>query len=260
MPISFDFPFWLTLIVIVTGVVTLLDVVLFAKKRFATQAKMPWYIDYSRAFFPALLAVWIIRSFLIQPYRVPTGSLEPTIMPGDFIAVKQYSYGVRLPVTHTKLFGQGEPKRGDIALFFWPVHPEVRFVKRVIGVPGDHITYKNKVLTVNGKEATQTVIGPAMNVEPGETPVPVIRKRENLAGVEHDIFVLEEGGWTRDFDITVPVGQYFMMGDNRDFSNDSRAWGFVPEANLIGQAFGVWLSWDSNRHWFRFDRMFKGVT
>ena len=145
MIVNFDFPFYLTLAVAVTGVVTLVDQIMWAKSRKAMGGKQPKIIEFSRSFFPALLIVWIIRSFIVQPYRVPTGSLEPTVMPGDFIAVSQYSYGLRLPVTNTKILGTGEPKRGDIALFYWPDDTRVRFVKRVVGLPGDHIEYKNKI-------------------------------------------------------------------------------------------------------------------
>lgn len=260
MPINFDFPLFLTALVVLTGIMWIVNYFVFAKQGETTQSKIAAVFDYGRSFFPALLLVWIIRSFIVQPYRVPTGSLEPTVLPGDFIIVKQYSYGLRLPVTQTKIWATGEPKRGDIALFYWPVDTSVRFVKRVIGLPGDHIEYKDKVLTINGKTMTQKEIGPDMTNEPGYLPQPVIRKQENLDGVVHDIIVQKQGGDEKSFDITVPAGSYFMMGDNRDGSDDSRYWGFVPEANLIGQAFGVWLSWDSNNKSLRWSRMFKGVS
>lgn len=259
IPFSFDFPFFLTLAVIVTGILTLIDKVFFEKKRMLTGKKQPWFFDYARSFFPALLIVWCIRSFIVQPYRVPTGSLEPTVMPGDFIIVKQYSYGVRLPVTQSKVYGKGEPKRGDIALFYYPKDPAVRFVKRVIGLPGDHVVYKNKVLTINGKEMKQVVIGPDLNEESGGLPQPVIRKREYLDGVVHDIFVDKDKNEYQEVDVTVPAGHYFMMGDNRDSSDDSRYWGFVADKYLIGQAFAIWLSWDTNNTKLRWHRMFTEI-
>lgn len=260
MPISFDFPLFLTALVILTGIMAIINFFFFRKQGEMTRTKMAWFFEYGRSFFPALLLVWIIRSFIVQPYRVPTGSLEPTVMPGDFIVVKQFSYGLRLPVTQKKIWETGEPKRGDIALFYWPIDPSVRYVKRVIGLPGDHVVYKDKVLTINGKTMSQEEVGPDMNEEPGEIPQPVMRKRENLDGIMHNIFVSKHGGDDKSFDITVPANQYFMMGDNRDSSYDSRYWGFVPEANLIGRAFGVWLSWDSNNKSLRWSRMFKGVS
>lgn len=260
MPINYDFPMFLTALVILTGIMWVINHFVFAKKEETAHGKMAAFFDYGRSFFPALLLVWIIRSFVVQPYRVPTGSLEPTVMPGDFIVVKQYSYGLRFPVTQTKIWETGEPKRGDIALFYWPVDTRVRFVKRVIGLPGDHIVYQDKVLTINGKSMPQTLIGPDMSEEPGHLPQPVIRKQEDLDGVKHDIIVQKEGGDDKSFDIVVPPSSYFMMGDNRDGSDDSRYWGFVPEENLIGNAFGVWLSWDSNNKTLRWNRMFKGVS
>ncbi|MBX9586492.1 MAG: signal peptidase I [Gammaproteobacteria bacterium] len=259
MPINYDFPFYLVLLVIGTGILTFLDKFFFEKKRELAGKKQPWYFDYARSFFPALFIVLIIRSFIIQPYRVPTGSLEPTVMPGDFIVVKQYSYGLRLPVLQKKIYEVGEPKRGDIALFYYPEDTAVRFIKRVIGLPGDHIVYKNKTLTINGKEMKQEVLGPAMNEDPGELPKPVIRKRENLDGVQHDIFISQDRGWFQEFDVTVPPRHYFMMGDNRDYSADSRYWGTVPEEYLIGRAFAIWLSWDSNKTNVRWNRLFTEI-
>lgn len=259
VPINFDFPFYLTMAVLITGLLTFIDKFFFEKKREQSGAKQPWYFDYSRSFFPALLLVLIIRSFIVQPYRVPTGSLEPTVMPGDFILVQQYAYGLRLPVTQKKIYATGEPKRGDIALFYYPEDTAVRFVKRVVGLPGDHVVYKDKVLTVNGKEMLQSVVGPDLSEEPGELPQPVIRKHEVLDGVSHNIFVSKDRGWFQNVDVVVPPGHYFMMGDNRDFSADSRYWGFVPEQYLIGKAFAIWLSWDSNKSRPRWNRMFTGV-
>ncbi len=259
MILNLDFPFYLTLGTIVTGIVTLVDQIFWAKKRRQANKPQPKLIEYARSFFPALLIVWIIRSFLIQPYRVPTGSLEPTVMPGDFIAVKQYTYGLRLPVTQIKFYKVGEPKRGDIALFYWPEDTSVRFVKRVVGLPGDHIVYKNKILTINGETMPQEFQGTKMSEEPGEAPTLVIHLKEKLNGITHDIYVRPDATDGGDIDVMVPEGQYFMMGDNRDSSLDSRVWGFVPEENLIGQAFGVWMSWDSIHHNVRWKRIFTSI-
>lgn len=257
MPIHFDFPFILTALVIVTGLVALADILVFSKKR-SEAAKMPYVIEFARSFFPALLLVWIIRSFIIQPYRVPTGSLEPTVLPGDFIAVKQFSYGLRLPVINQKIVSVRNPKRGDIALFYYPVDTSKLFVKRVIGLPGDHIVYKDKTLTINGKPMIQQYIGKAINIEEDGTSE-VDQRIENLDGIKHNIFVKPYVIDPVDIDVVVPAGHYFMMGDNRDDSDDSRSWGFVPDRNLIGQAFGIWMSWDSQDHRIRWNRVGKAV-
>lgn len=257
MPIHFDFPFILTMLVIVTGLIALADIVIFSKKR-AEGAKMPYAIEFARSFFPALLLVWIIRSFIIQPYRVPTGSLEPTVLPGDFIAVKQFSYGLRLPVVNQKIVDINNPKRGDIALFYYPVDTSKLFVKRVIGLPGDHIVYKDKTLTINGQTMPQQYIGKAVNIEEFGTSE-VDQKTEDLNGIKHSIFVKPYNVDPVDIDVVVPAGHYFMMGDNRDDSDDSRSWGFVPDRNLIGKAFGIWMSWDSMNNKIRWDRIGKAV-
>lgn len=258
MPFHVDFPFILTAVVILIGLIALADIVFFAKKRPA-DARMPYIVEFSRSFFPALLLVWVVRSFIIQPYRVPTGSLEPTVLPGDFIAVKQFSYGLRFPIFNYKLVKVGEPRRGDIALFYWPVDTSKLFVKRVIGLPGDHIIYKNKMLTINGKEMAQTYIGKAEDIEQDGDVALVDKKIENLDGIKHDIFVKPDMPDPVDIDVMVPEGHYFMMGDNRDDSDDSRSWGFVPESFLVGKAFGIWMSWDSKDHRIRWNRIGKAV-
>ncbi len=260
MPIHIDFPFILTAFVLLTGLIALADILFFAKKRVgAGQAKMPYIIEFSRSFFPALLLVWIVRSFIIQPYRVPTGSLEPTVLPGDFIAVKQFSYGLRFPVLNTTIAKIGEPQRGDIALFHWPVDTSKLFVKRVIGIPGDHIVYKNKILTINGKEMMQTYVGKAEDIEQDGIISQVEQKTENLDGVKHAIFVKPDIFDQLDIDVIVPQHHYFMMGDNRDDSDDSRSWGFVPDSYLVGKAFGIWMSWNSIDHRIRWHRIGKAL-
>lgn len=246
-----DFPLMLLLATVFTGVVALYDVIYCRGKK---EQHKPVVIDYSRALFPVLLIVLLIRSFIVQPYRVPSGSLEPTVIPGDFILVNQYDYGLHLPVWHTKILPIGEPKRGQIVLFRWPVNPHVTFVKRVIGLPGDKISYINKVLYINGKEAKQKDLGFATDTDGPGTPTWRVQKvQENLLGVKHDIYICPAsstecpGHTTHNFhNLVVPKGYYFMMGDNRDNSDDSRDWGFVPQGNLIGRAMFVFLSWDSS--------------
>lgn len=254
-----NFPISLTLLVLFCGAIALVDQLFFKSKRTKDLSKPGVIVENARSFFPVLLLVWVIRSFIIQPYRVPTGSLEPTVMAGDFIIVNQFDYGLRFPIGNLKFLKIGEPKTGDIALFYAPPNPSIVFVKRVIGVPGDHIVYKNKVLYINGQEAKQAPAGTSQDVEPGSDPTLVERYTENLAGIKHDIFVVPVGGEDQDFDLIVPAGEYFMMGDNRDHSDDSRYWGFVPERNLIGKAFGVWMSWDPNNHRVRWHRIGKAL-
>lgn len=254
---SIDFPIILLLLTIFSGVVALVDSIYCSWKKWKGQGEQiserkPILIEYARAFFPVLLIVFLIRSFLIQPYRVPTGSLEPTIMPGDFILVNQYDYGLHFPVWNKKILSVGEPKTGQIALFFWPVNKKVTFVKRVIGVPGDRISYIDKVLYINGKKAKQKFIGYATEKNgPGQPSWKVAVYQENLNGVKHNIYVCPKSstncpnpGAHNFYNLVVPKGKYFMMGDNRDNSDDSRDWGFVPEQNFIGKALYIWMSWD----------------
>ena len=253
--ISFDVPFVLTSLVLLTGFIALLDILFFAKKRSADK-KQPIIIEYSRSFFPVLLLVLLIRSFLIQPYRVPTGSLIPTVLPGDFIVVSQYAYGLRLPVLNNKIFNIGEPKRGDIVLFRFPGDKSILYVKRVIGLPGDHVVYRNKVLIINNIIMMQTPFGMELDAEGGFS-MPVQVRIENLDKVTHKIFIRPGYKEYEDVDVVVPQDSYFMMGDNRDGSNDSREWGFVPEENLVGRAFGIWMSWDSEKTGIRWERIGK---
>lgn len=255
---NFDFPTILVLATIFTGVVSLVDLIycrITTKKwqfRETEEEKKPILIDYSRSFFPVLLIVLLFRSFVAQPYRVPTGSLEPTVMPGDFLFVTQYNYGLRLPAWGNKIIPVGEPQKGQIALFYWPVNPRLTFVKRVIGVPGDHISYVNKVLFVNGKEAKRRLIGHATDRnDPNGPSWPVDIYEEDLNGIKHKIYICSPNAAdcpnqeSHDFyNLVVPQGKYFMMGDNRDDSDDSRDWGFVPDSALIGRARIIWMNWD----------------
>ena len=258
MKIFFDVPFILTALVLISGTIVLLDVLFLARRRFPPK-KQPLIVEYARSFFPMLFLVWAIRSFLIQPYRVPTGSLEPTVLPGDFIVVNQFAYGLRLPVLNTKFFNLGEPQRGDIALFRYPKDPSTIFVKRVIGLPGDHVVYQNKVLTINGQRMQQIPLGMDLDVE-GRFFTPVQVRIEQLGKVSHKIFIRPGSKEWEKIDVVVPMDAYFMMGDNRDGSSDSREWGFVPEKNLVGKAFGVWMSWDAGNMQVRWNRIGKKIS
>lgn len=257
--INIDFPFILTAIVLLCGFISLLDLVFLARRRAARgQLNSGIIVDYARSFFPVLLLVLLIRSFVVQPYRVPTGSLEPTVLPGDFIVVNQFAYGLRLPVLNTKILSVGEPKIGDIALFRWPKNPSIVYVKRVIGTPGDRVIYRNKQLLVNGEKMAQEDLGMDLDQE-YNIAYPVKVMQEKLPTVTHKIFIRPNTNAYEDFDIVVPQHHYFMLGDNRDNSGDSRVWGFVPEENLVGKALATWMSWDSNKSNIRWERIGKVI-
>lgn len=253
---SIDFPLILLSVIVFSGAVILVDFIfcLYKHEKFLEKKKRPVIIEYSRAFFPVLLLVFCIRSFLVQPYRVPTGSLEPTVLPGDFILVNQFDYGIRLPIWAKKILSVGEPTRGQIALLYYPVDHHFTFVKRVIGLPGDHISYIHKVLYINGKEQSQKFIGNVTRLENGQL-MTYQEYQEDLNGVKHDIFELANQSAHNFYNLIVPKHEYFVMGDNRDNSDDSRYWGFVHEHALIGRALFVWMNWDSNAaHWYDYIR------
>ena len=218
------------------------------------QKAEPLLVDYARSFFPIFLFVLLLRAFVVEPFRIPSGSMMPTLLVGDFILVNKFSYGLRMPVTKTKFLDIGEPERGDVVVFRYPKDPRVDYIKRLVGLPGDRIAYREKKLYINGELMPQKPVGWYEPVGSGERMRGAFELIEDLEGVEHSILVnprvpdfgpgcqvLAEG------EVTVPEGKYFMMGDNRDNSNDSRCWGFVDERNLVGKAFVIWLSIDWNR-------------
>lgn len=217
----------------------------------------PEMVEYARSFFPIFLAVLLLRGFLVEPFRIPSGSMMPTLLVGDFILVNKFTYGIRLPVTKTKIIDINEPERGDVVVFRWPVNPKLDYIKRVVGVPGDTIKYRHKVLYVNGKAVEATPVGPYEPIGSGMRAAGSFEATEHLPDVDHNILVnplvpdfSPSCGFLRWDEVTVPEGHYFMMGDNRDDSNDSRCWGFVPDENLVGNAFMIWLSWDWQRPGF----------
>lgn len=260
---SFDFPLILLSLIVFSGAVCLCDFIYCCvrKEKLFEKKKRPIVIDYARAFFPVLLLVFCIRSFIFQPYRVPTGSLKPTVMPGDFIFVNQFSYGLRFPIWEKKLLSVDNPKRGQIVLVYYPVDHHIIFVKRVVGLPGDHISYINKVLYINGKEMEQKFIANVTQLNDFGQLVTYQEYQENLDGIKHDIFEINDSSHPAQnfYNLVVPKGEYFMMGDNRDESDDSRGWGFATSKDLVGRALFIWMSWDPNAaHWYdkiRWDRI-----
>lgn len=252
---SFNLLLVLLCLTVFCGVVMLVDT-LFQRQQLSAdpnykRRKLPIIIEYCRDFFWVLLIVFFIRSFLFQPFKVPTGSLEPTLIPDAYILVKQYPYGIKFPVWNKQIIPIGKPKRGQIALFYYPVDHSLTYVKRVIGLPGDKISYINKVLYINGKKMSQKLAGTRVDTELGQANTPVNVYEENLMGLQHKIQLNPQRPSTDFYNLTVPQGEYFMMGDNRDDSADSRYFGFVKQNDFIGQAFYVFFSWDHQAHGFK---------
>lgn len=216
--------------------------------------KEPWYVDYSRSFLPVLLIVLILRSFIAEPFRIPSGSMMPTLLHGDFILVNKFTYGLRLPVSHKKVWGNNLPARGDVAVFRFPSNPSIDYIKRVVGLPGDTVTYQDKKIFINNVPIEQ-MGGDIYFGQGRDSAMNGSQLRdEQLFDVKHKILLDQRynrgyGEWV------IPDGQYFVMGDNRDNSNDSRFWGTVPEENLVGKAFLVWMNWDISAGQFDLGRI-----
>jgi len=262
-----DFSLLLVALTAFSGLIWLIDSLLFRRRRMdrAVQKKIerprdPIIIEYSRSLFPVLLIVLLFRSFLFEPFKIPSGSMIPTLLIGDFIVVNKYAYGLRLPVAHTKILPLGEPRRGDVIVFRYPVDPSVNFIKRLIGLPGDTISYRNKKLFVNGEPVSAQDQGRFTRDEVKcSTPrSDAMRLRETIGEVEHDILLHDNSGG-RNGQWVVPEGHYFVMGDNRDRSNDGREWGFVPEENLMGRAVGIWLNFDYTKGCGDLSRVGNGI-
>ena len=265
---SLNFPLLLVIAVAVCGLLALVDLLLLAPRRRTAIAtyegsvsqpepsvveqlnKEPLLVEYGKSFFPVLFIVLVLRSFLVEPFQIPSGSMMPTLEVGDYILVNKFAYGIRLPVIDKKVIPVGDPQRGDVMVFRYPSDPSVNYIKRVIGLPGDKVRYSSdKQLYVNDQLVAKALVG----AEPGSLDT-VQLYREHLGEAEH--LIREEMSRYRappDSHWTVPQGHYFMMGDNRDNSNDSRYWddpkipkdmlGMVPDQNIVGKAFAVWMSW-----------------
>jgi signal peptidase I len=215
-----------------------------ARKQAEKIAREPHIVEYARSFFPVILIVLLLRSFLVEPFRIPSNSMMPTLLTGDFILVNKFAYGIRLPVIDKKIVAVGSPQRGDVIVFRFPKDPSIDYIKRVIGLPGDHVVYRDKVLYINGQRADQVLLGPYTGVGSGMVMTGATQLVEKLDDVKHDVLIDPRKNFG-DIDLRVPDGHYFAMGDNRDNSNDSRFWGPVPEANLVGKAFMIWMNFDS---------------
>ncbi len=232
----------LTLLTAFTGAVVAYDKFYLRKRNSdsggETNAALNTIIDYSRSFFPVLLFVLVIRSFIFEPFRIPSGSMMPTLLQGDYIFVKKYSFGLRLPVLDKKIIETGEPDRGDVVVFRLPSEPSINYIKRVIGLPGDEIVYEGHRLTVNGELIAVTRDADLPNASAAA------RYIEQLGDRKHAIIVTNPRNAMRDGKFMVPDGHYFMMGDNRDNSRDSRFIGAIPETHLVGEAVRIWMHMD----------------
>ena len=256
----FDFAFFLLLGTIICGAIWAADNWYFAPRRrvLAMESssrtspvahvpyKEPLVVEYAKSFFPVLLIVFLLRGFLVEPFRIPSGSMIPSLHIGDFILVNKFSYGVRLPVLNAKIVDIDTPQRGDVVVFRYPPNPGIDYIKRIIGLPGDHIAYYNKVLYVNGEPVKREFIGEFTG--PGEQQAN--EYIEYLGDIEHRL-LLKPRHDALGAEYIVPEGHYFVMGDNRDNSNDSRVWGTVPEENLVGKAFLIWMNWNGGIDWER---------
>jgi len=250
-----NFALFLFLLLVVTGAVWVLEIAWLGKKR-AEKARQPWWIEYSVSFFPVILVVFLLRSFVVEPFKIPSGSMIPTLQVGDFILVNKFAYGIRLPIVNEKVIPIGEPRRGDVMVFRYPDDPSLDYIKRVVGLPGDRVEYRDKRLIINGHPIAERQISDYLSKD---TMQYYSHYLEKLDGVEHQILIdanapsfvpqVKAFPYSQDCKYNadslvckVPAGHYFVMGDNRDNSSDSRVWGFVPEANIVGKAFFIWLN------------------
>jgi signal peptidase I len=229
-----------------------------AKRRLLQQ---PWWLDWTAGLFPVILIVFLLRSFLFEPFKIPSGSMIPTLLVGDLILVNKYHYGIRLPVINQKIVANHDPQRGDVMVFRYPKDPSVDYIKRVVGVPGDEVAYVNKRLTINGHPMP---VQPLPDYYEEDNLRYFQQLQEDLSGVQHRILndkdrhpgVLPDDSFAYKENCRynaegvickVPAGHYFMMGDNRDNSQDSRYWGFVPDENIVGKAFLIWMNFGNLR-------------
>jgi len=264
----FDFSFYLFVAVAITGAIWLLDKFVLEPKRnlvihessqihqgveVSRKGKEPVIVEYAKSFFPVLLIVFLLRGFVVEPFRIPSGSMLPSLYIGDFILVNKFAYGVKIPVLNKKIIEIDEPERGDVVVFRYPRDPSLDYIKRVIGLPGDHIAYYNKVLYVNDKPVDREFMGQYKG--PGQTYAN--EYVEKLEGDNHSILLLPARPNNLQGEYIVPEDTYFVMGDNRDNSNDSRVWGPVPESNLVGKAFMIWMHFSDEQHLNRIGNIIK---
>ena len=273
-----NFALILFVLLVITGVIAWIDRQFLARKRMEAQKarqashtdvgqqaadkpdvlayREPWWVEYSKSFFPVILIVFLLRSFLVEPFKIPSGSMLPTLIVGDFILVNKFTYGIRLPIINQKIIEIGKPNRGDVMVFRFPKDTSVDYIKRVVGLPGDRIEYNNKRVSINGSEIRREAAGEFSN----RRQVSFVKQYREMLGDRPHLLLIEDDAppilgpgesfpyrencsYTREgVTCTVPAGHYFVMGDNRDNSQDSRVWGFVPDENIVGRAFFIWFN------------------
>jgi signal peptidase I len=238
----------LTALTLLTGIVVALDKFFWGRDEQGQSGSVAreTLVEYSRSFFPVLLFVLVIRSFVFEPFRIPSGSMMPTLLQGDFIFVQKFAYGLRLPVTETKIFETGSPERGDVVVFRLPSDPTINYIKRVVGLPGDEVVYERHRLMINGEEVALEPHPDATRQNP--------RFVEQLGEREHEILITNAAYMINDGTYKVPEGHFFVMGDNRDNSRDSRFIASIPETHLVGEAVRIWMHMDG-MSWPRWDRV-----
>jgi signal peptidase I len=250
-----DFSLVLVVLTFGMGFIWALDALLLKPRREAASAgafqadeapKEPMLVEFSRSFFPIVLVVLLIRSFAYEPFRIPSSSMMPTLRVGDFIFVSKFSYGLRLPVLNTKVVALGEPRRGDVAVFRLPSDPATNYIKRIVGVPGDTVSVREKRLWINGEPAQLQLQDERVDVECGGFWFSAQLATETIGGTSHTVYISDQRDRASPFlDRPVPAGQYLVMGDNRDCSRDGRVIGYIPEENMVGRAVRIWMNWDA---------------
>ena len=250
-----NFALILFCLLLASGAIWMADVVFFRKLR-APGSKDPWWVEYGASFFPVILVVFVLRSFVVEPFKIPSGSMIPTLQVGDFILVNKFTYGIRLPVINKKIIDINQPQRGDVMVFRYPEDPSLDYIKRIVGIPGDKVEYQNKRLTINGKPVEQVKVDDYLHPERLYYSQQYV---ERVNGFDYRIltdkdapaFIMDVARFAHRENClynnagvicTVPKGHYFVLGDNRDNSRDGRYWGFVPDENIVGRAFFIWFN------------------
>ncbi len=270
---NWDLATILVICIVISGLIWLFDTVFIAPKRRELVKKLPpdasdavreeakslpLIVDLSKSLLPVFLIVLILRSFLVEPFRIPSGSMMPTLLIGDFILVNKFAYGIRLPVINSKIIPIGEPKRGDVVVFRYPEDLSTPFIKRVVGLPGDTIHYnrESKHLYINGEIVSQEKIATYSGEGSGSNMTGADLRIEHLPDATHQILIIPKHPTHIKYNqYVLPEGEYFVLGDNRDNSRDSRYWGTVPEQNLIGKAFFIWMNLDWSNGGISWERL-----
>lgn len=257
MKLYYDFSGLLLIATIAILVIWGLDSLIFRQKR-KQGVPPPFFIELLKSIFPIVLIVFVVRAVIFEPFRIPSGSMKPTLLEGDFILVNKYIYGIKVPLVGYKILNVSEPKRGDVMVFRYPKDTSLDFIKRVIGVPGDKIRYENKIVYVNDKPLDQQFLENTADVDLSGYSQDVKELSEKIDDKIHKVWINAGQGEDKK-EIVVPPGHYFTMGDNRDASDDSRYWGFVSQDLIVGKASYIWMSWDMLNKDIRWKRIGSAV-